>query len=160
MTPSPADPALLTRLLTRAVDAVARADAGDFDGAGAELAGFDADQARTVLGWVLRQGLEERHPDGLDADDLREAVARTARAAGWFPALDARILVLVLTAALGEHPDPEEVPRLGHALVLQHSLLLVHDLVAAGGAPAGPPLRRRIDAALAEVRRAETVEMP
>jgi hypothetical protein len=156
VSPTPADPALLTRLLTRAVDAVARADAADFDAAGADLAGFDADQARIVLGWVLRQGLEERHPDGLDADDLRDAVATAAGGATWFPALDARILVVVLTAALGEHPDPEEVPRLGHALVLQHSLLLVHDLVTAGG----PPLRRRIDAALAEVRRAETMEMP
>ena len=156
MSPVPADPALLTRLLTRAADAAARADADGFAAAGAELAGFDAEQARTVLGWVLRQALEERHPDGLDADDLRAAVTSTARAAGWFPALDARILVVVLTAALGEHPDPEELPRLDHALVLQHSLLLVHDLVAAGG----PPLRGRIDAARAEVRRVETVELP
>jgi len=156
VSPTPADPALLVRHVTRAVDAVERADADEFASAGAELAGFDADQARIVLGWVLRQTLEERHPDGLDADDLRDAVATTARAVGWFPALDARILVVVLTAALGEHPDPEEIPRLGHALVLQHSVLLVHDLAPAGG----PSLRQRIDAALGEVRRAETMEMP
>jgi hypothetical protein len=156
VSPAPADPALLVRLVTRAVDAVARRDADDFAATGAELAGFNADQGRIVLGWVLRQTLEERHPDGLDADDLREAVVRTAGTAEWFPGLDARILVVVLTAALGEHPDPEEIPRLGHALVLQHSVLLVHDLVAAGG----PPLRRRVEAALAEVRRAETMEMP
>jgi hypothetical protein len=147
VSPTPADPAHLLRLVTNAVDAVARADADDFAAAGTALAGFDADQARIVLGWVLRQTLEEQHPDG---------VLRTAGTAGWFPALDPRILVVVLTAALGEHPDPEEIPRLGHALVLQHSVLLVHELVTAGATP----LRRRVDAALAEVRRAETMEMP
>ncbi len=151
---SSADPALLLRLVTRAVDAVG--DAGGFAGASAELARFDAEQARVVLGWVLRRALEERHPDGLDADDLRDAVAATARAAQWFDGLDPRILVVVLTAALGEHPDPEEVPRLGHALVLQHSLLLVHDLATGPGRP----LRRALDAALSEVHRAETMEMP
>ena len=156
MSPTPADPAHLLRLVTNAVDAVARADADDFAAAGTALAGFDADQARIVLGWVLRQALEEQHPDGLDADDLRDAVLATAGTATWFTELDPRILVVVLTAALGEHPDPEEIPRLGHALVLQHSVLLVHELVAGGATP----LRRRLDAALAEVRRAETMEMP
>ena len=156
MSPAAADPALLVRLLTRAVEAAARCDADAFAAAGTELAGFDAEQARVVLGRVLRQSLEEHHPDGLDADDLRDAVTATAGAAGWFPGLDARILVVVLTAALGEHPDPEEIPRLGHALVLQHAVLLVHHLVTAGGTP----LRRHVDAALAEVRRAETVELP
>lgn len=151
---SSADPTTLVRLVTRAVEAVG--DAPAFAAASADLARFDAEQARVVLGWVLRQALEERHPDGLDADDVRDAVAATARAAAWFEALDPRILVVVLVAALGEHPDPEELPRLGHELVLQHSLLLVHD-VATGP---GRPLRRALEAALGEVRRAETMEMP
>lgn len=151
---TPADPTVLIRLVTRAVDAAAQADAGAFAAASAELARFDAEQARVVLGWVLRQTLEQRFPDGLDADDVRAAVAGTTRAAPWFEALDPRILVVVLTAALGEHPDPEEIPRLGHALVLAHSVLLVHELVTPRG------LRRALDSALAEVRRAETMEMP
>lgn len=156
MSPAPTDPSLLTRLVTRAVEAAGRGDAEGFSAATTDLAAFDAEQARVVLGWVLRQALEEQHPDGLDADDVRTAVAGTARGAAWFTALDPRILVVVLVAALGEHPDPEEVPRLGHALVLQHSVLLVHDLATGPGRP----LRRALDAALAEVRRAETMEMP
>lgn len=156
MSPAPTDPTLLTRLVTRAVDAAARADADGFATACTDLAGFDAEQARVVLGWVLRQALEGRHPDGLDADDVREAVAATARGAAWWADLDPRVLVVVLVAALGEHPDPEELPRLGHALVLQHSLLLVHDLATGPGRPLG----RALAAALAEVRRAETMEMP
>ncbi|WP_432560806.1 hypothetical protein [Kineococcus sp. SYSU DK003] len=156
MSPAPADPALLVRLITRAVEAVARTDAAAFAEAGGELARFEPEQARVVLGWVLRRALEEQHPDGLDADDLRAAVTATARAAGWFGGLEPRILVVVLTAALGEHPDPEEIPRLGHQLVLQHSLLLVHDLVPG----TGRSLRAFLDTALAEVRRAETMELP
>jgi hypothetical protein len=156
VSPSPADPALLVRLVTRAVAAVDAGDAAEFAEAGTALAHFDAEQARTVLGWVLRQALEASHPDGLDADDVRAAVLTTARGAAWFADLDPRILVVVLTAALGEHPDPEEIPRLGHALVLQHSVLLVRD-VATGP---GRPLRRALEQALAEVRRAETMEMP
>ncbi|WP_344478319.1 hypothetical protein [Kineococcus aurantiacus] len=144
----------MSRLVTRAVEAVG--DAEGFARATGDLAGFDAEQARVVLGHVLRQALEEQHPGGLDADDVRDAVAATARAAGWFDALDPRVLVVVLVAALGEHPDPEELPRLGHALVLQHSVLLVHDLATGPGRP----LRRALETALAEVRRAETVEMP
>jgi hypothetical protein len=151
---SSADPALLARLVVRAVESVGEAEG--FAQASGELARFDAEQARVVLGWVLRGALEERHPDGLAGDDVREAVTATARAAGWFAGLDPRILVVVLVAALGEHPDPEEIPRLGHELVLQHSLLLVHDLAVGPGRP----LRRSLDAALAEVRRAETMEMP
>lgn len=145
---------MLVRLVTRAVEAAAGADAAAFAAASGDLARFDAEQARVVLGWVLRQTLEERSPDGLDADDVRAAVAGTAGSAAWFAALDPRILVVVLTAALGEHPDPEEIPRLGHALVLAHSVLLVHELVTPRG------LRRALESALAEVRRAETVELP
>jgi len=156
VSPAPADPALLVRLITRSVEAVDAEDGEAFADASGALAGFDAEQARIVLGWVLRQALEATHPDGLDADDLRSAVVATAQGAGWFTSLDPRILVVVLTAALGEHPDPEEIPRLGHALVLQHSLLLVREIATGPGRP----LRRALDTALAEVRRAETMEMP
>ncbi len=150
------DPSTLRRLTARAVEAAAAQDAAAFSAAAGELAALDAEQVRTVLGWVLRGALEELHPDGLDGDDVRAAVTATARAAGWWPGLDPRVLVVVLTAALGEHPDPEELPRLPHALVLPHSLLLVHDLVAA----TRRPLQRHLETALAEVRRAETMELP
>ncbi|WP_432537692.1 hypothetical protein [Kineococcus arenarius] len=151
------DPAVLTRTLTSAVRALAADDGEGFGRAGAALAAFDADAARTVLGRVLRGALEELHPDGLDADDLRAVVQRCARSApAWFTPLDPHLLVLALTGALGEHPEVAEVPRAPHEAVLRHAVLLVADLVAA----TGRPLARHLEAALAEVRRAETVEMP
>ncbi|MCI2239822.1 hypothetical protein MO973_37350 [Paenibacillus sp. TRM 82003] len=151
------DPAVLTRTLTSAVRALAADDGGAFEDAGAALAAFDAEAARTVLGWLLRGALEELHPDGLDADDLRAVVERCARSApAWFTGLDPHLLVLALTGALGEHPEVAETPRAPHEAVLRHALLLVADLVAA----TRRPLSRHVEAALAEVRRAETVEMP
>ncbi|WP_337062516.1 hypothetical protein [Kineococcus sp. G2] len=151
------DPAVLERALTRAVRALAAGDDATFGEAAAALAAFDADAARTVLGWVLRGALEELHPDGLDADDLRAVVERCARSApSWFAGLEPHLLVLALTGALGEHPEVAEVPRAPHEAVLRHALLLVADLVGA----TRRPLVRHVQAALAEVRRAETVEMP
>ena len=159
VSPSPrtTDPAVLTRALTGAVRALGADDAGAFAERCAALAAFDPDAARTVLGRVLRGALEELHPDGLDADDLRAVVQRCARSApAWFAGPDPQLLVVALVGALGEHPEAEEVPRAPHEAVLRHALLLVADLVAA----TGRPLARHLGAALAEVRRAETVEMP
>ncbi|NAZ86386.1 hypothetical protein, partial [Kineococcus indalonis] len=155
--PRTTDPAVLTRALTSAVRALGADDAAAFEEAGAALAAFDADAARTVLGHVLRGALEELHPDGLDADDLRALVERCARSApAWFGGLDPQLLVVALVGALGEHPEAGEVPPAAHAAVLRHALLVVADVVAA----TRRPLARHLEGALAEVRRAETVEMP
>ncbi|WP_432495112.1 hypothetical protein [Kineococcus gypseus] len=155
--PRTTDPVALTRALTRAVAALGADDPEGFEAASVALAAMDAGQVRTVLGRVLRGALEELHPDGLDADDLRAVVQRCTRSApAWFPALDPQLLVVALVGALGEHPEEGEAPRAPHEAVLRHGLLLAADVVPR----TGRPLRAHLDAALAEVRRAETVEMP
>ena len=156
MAPEAADPAVLTRALTAAVDAARAQQRGGFEEAVAALARFDAEQFRSILGWLLRSALEELHPDGLDADDLREVVLRVGAASGWWPELEPQLLVVVLTGAFGEHPEPGDLPRTAHEVVAAHSVLVVADLVAATRGP----LARHLASALAEVRRAETVEMP
>lgn len=153
----PTSPARLTSTVLAASDAAAAADGAAFTEAVTALAALDPDQVRTVLGWVLRGALEELHPDGLDADDLREVVGRVARGAlPWFAGTDPQVLVVALTGAFGEHPEQDGEVRLPHATVVAHSVLLAQDLARAGRRP----LARHLEAALAEVRRAETVEMP
>jgi hypothetical protein len=92
-------------------------------------------------------------------------------AAGWFPAVDAEVLVILLAGALGIHQpdaippgdlrpeDPEPAPeprRLSALEVASHAPLLIADLLAGSGRP----LSRYLDAAFAEIYRAETIEMP
>lgn len=150
-------PARLSSTVLAAASAATAADADAFAEAVTALAALDEDQVRTVLGWVLRGALEEQHPDGLDADDLREVVGRVSRAAlPWFTGTDPQVFLVVLTGAFGEHPEADGEPRLPHPAVVAHSVLLADDLARAGGRP----LARHLDAALAEVRRAETMEMP
>lgn len=150
-------PARLSATVLAAGSAAADADEAAFTEAVTALSALDADQVRTVLGWVLRGALEELHPDGLDADDLREVVGRVARASlPWFSGTDPQVLVVALTGSFGEHPEADGEPRLPHPDVVAHSVLLAQDLARASGRP----LAAHVDAALAEVRRAETVELP
>ena len=153
----PTSPATLTSTVLAAASAASAADGDAFTEAVAALSALDEDQVRTVLGWVLRGELEELHPDGLGADDLREVVGRVSRAAlPWFPGTDPQVCVVALTGAFGEHPEADGEPRLPHPGVVAHSVLLAEDLARASGRP----LARHLEAALAEVRRAETMEMP
>lgn len=150
-------PARLSASVLAAAQAADAQDEAAFTEAVTTLSALDEDQVRTVLGWVLRGALEELHPDGLDADDLRDVVGRVAREAlPWFTGTDPQVLVVALTGAFGEHPEADGEPRLPHPGVVAHSVLLARDLARAGGRP----LARHLDAALAEVRRAETMEMP
>jgi hypothetical protein len=125
-----------------------------------------------ALGAVLRSLLEETHPDGLSGEDVQTVLEDCVRsAAGWFPAVDAEVLVILLAGALGIHQpdaippgdlrpeDPEPAPeprRLSALEVASHAPLLIADLLAGSGRP----LSRYLDAAFAEIYRAETIEMP
>jgi hypothetical protein len=119
----------------------------------ARLATLDAEQVRLVLSGVLRPLLEDLHPDGLTGDDLRAAVEGCLRrVAGWAPAADPQVLVVVLAGAFGVHPDDEARPEAAAAEAARHACLLVADLLAASGTR----LRPYLDAAFVEIARAQT----
>jgi hypothetical protein len=137
---------LLADCSTSAVAAALAANRGDFLRATDRLAGLDPEQVGLVLGAVLRSLLEDLHPDGLASEDAQEVIVRCARsAADWFPEVDVNALVLVLSGALGIHPqDDEPVPVLPLD-VARHSPLMVADLLTAGGRTFSPYLHRALD---------------
>ncbi|HEX3815174.1 MAG TPA: hypothetical protein VHX59_20255 [Mycobacteriales bacterium] len=141
--------------ITEAERCASAAEPASFAEAAGTLALLDQSQVRIVLGDLVRMLLEERHPDGLSTDDIRDLLERCSRsAAPWFPAVDPNVLVVVLTGALGmQDPEAAGAPPLA---VAQHATLLIADLRAV----AGRPLQGYLDSALAEIARAETIEMP
>lgn len=142
------------------VDAIAAAQAGDADAfadATGRLLAAESDRVRAVHSSMVRELLEATNPDGLTGEAVQDVLARTARtAAAWLPGLDAGALAVVLTGSLGVTDYDEDTIRVGWSVVLPHALLVVTDLLAAAKAPADVFLRR----AVAEIARAETVEMP
>ncbi len=140
--------------------AVAAAQARDlaaFDEAGAELAGLDPQQVGVVFGAVVRALLEDLHPDGLTGDDIRGVLEQCVRSASqWWPAVDANVIVVLLTGALGVHQFDDGAAPLSAAAMARHGAVLTADLLAASGQPLQPYLA----AVFAEIARAETVEQP
>jgi hypothetical protein len=159
VSPLPLPPAAraVAEACTRAVDAATAQDAESYADAVARLVTLDRERVNEVLGAVVRRLLEELHPDGLDADDAQQALERAVRAViGWFPQVDVTALVVVLGGSLGLHPEDGQAPPVTPLDVARHAPLLVADLLAARHRP----LRPYLDAAFAEIARAETVEMP
>src|SRR4051812_22745497 len=93
-----------------AVEAARAKDAEAYDEAAERLAGLDPEQTGRVLGAVVRTLLEERHPDGLDGDDIRAALEHAVRAAGAWRDVDPQVMVVLLVGALGIHETDEEAP--------------------------------------------------
>jgi hypothetical protein len=146
------------RAISEAVPAaVAAARAGDgagFTEALGPLSTVDPSRVALLLGWTVRALLEELHPDGMDGEDLRAVLTGCATAAGhWESEVDPSVLLVVLTGALGLS-DPDEQPVLPPAAVARNAVLLLAHLL--GQRPAA----HYLDAAFAELQRAETVEMP
>jgi hypothetical protein len=149
--------------MARAVDAaVSAAQAGDataFAAAGADLSRVDPEQLAVVLGTVTRSLLERSHPDGLDTDDA-EHVMRSCltAAAAWYEELDGSALLVALAGALGIYaePEPGEPPPPAGAAVVTHGVLLIASQLTVLRQPLPPVL----DAALRELQRAQTVELP
>jgi hypothetical protein len=160
-------------------DAIAATQAGDtaaFDNACSRLLLADPEHVRVILGDTVRLLLEEVLPDGLDGDDLREIIHRSAgSAAPWFPSVDPGVMVVVLSSALGIHPDTPPDPSTGEerapvlddpwdavpprpsaVAVTQHAVVLLADLLSVRGRP----LRGYLEAAFTEMARRETVEQP
>ncbi len=142
------------------LDAVASAGAADPDAyasATHRLAGLDPEQVRVVLGAVVRLLLEELYPRDPDGDDLVETLSDCYRSASaWWPHTDPNALVILLSGALGNHELDEDQPALAPANMAGTAPLLVAALLARRGTP----LSGYLTASLAEISRAETVELP
>lgn len=158
-------------------DAVSAAQSHDLEAlqeAAAQLAACDSEHVGIVLGAVVRSLLEVSYPDGLTGDDAHDVLKGCLTSAiGWFPDVDASVLIVLLTGALGIHEtgiqqtpgshdsdgihEQEEQPRPPSGRdIAMHAPLLVADLVSAGRRP----LAGYLMAAFAEIERAETIEMP
>ncbi len=106
---------------------------------------------------MLRSLLEDLHPDGLASDDAQDVIVRCARsAAGWFPEVDVDALVLVLSGALGLHPQEDEPLPVTPLDVARHAPLMVADLLTAGDRSYPPYLH----AALTGIAVAEANDLP
>jgi hypothetical protein len=142
-----------------AVSAAQAGEAAAFADATGELSRLDREQLAVLLGTVTRDLLERSHPDGLDSDDVEHVLRSTLKlAAGWYEELEGDALVLALTGALGisAEPDPDEPPRPAGPAVVAHGLLLIADQLRVLAQPLAPFL----NAALSELMRAQTVELP
>jgi hypothetical protein len=150
-------PAGLRRAITEAVDAALARDAERFADAAGRLAVQDPQRLVLVQAWVLRSLLEQLHPDGLSSADAQDVLRRCLlSAADWQAEADPGVLVQVLTGALGLSDPDEAAAAAGPAALSSGAALLIADLLSV----AGGPLAGYLDAALAELERAETIEMP
>ena len=162
-------------LATAIVGAVAAAQAQDgdrFDELTADLRGPMAQHVDTVLSAVVRDLLELQHPDGLAGEDIADVLTQCIEDAIWRTDIEAGTLVVVLLGALGvaesvptddvgegsqESVDDAPIPDPPtEAALRRHALLLVASLCTATGERPIRPVR----AAIAEIHRAETQEMP
>jgi hypothetical protein len=155
-------PARVTALaVDAAVSAAQAGDAAAFTDAIADLSHvdlsrFDREQLAVLLGSVTRDLLERSHPDGLDSDDAEQVLQSCVRStASWYEPLDSDSLIRALTGALGIS-DPDEPPQRDGTAVLTHGLLLIADLLRSLHQQLSPIL----DSALAELMRAQTIELP
>jgi hypothetical protein len=156
--------------VTDGVGAAAAADAEAFEAAARRLALAEPEHVRVVLGGVVRPLLEELHPDGVDADDVRAVTADAVTAAlPWWPAVDAGALVVVVAGALGVHPevfppatDDDGAPREEPAplptpdAITRHALLLVATLLATRGGR----VRTYLERSFTELALAAAAEQP
>ena len=120
------------------------------------LAAHDPTQLRVVLGSVVRSLLETLHPAGLSGADVGEVLSRCVRSAAPWTDVEPAALVVVLTGSLGLLDAEDQPVTLAPSHIARHAPLLIADLLGVSGQHLSPVLV----AALAEVERAETVEMP
>jgi hypothetical protein len=151
--------ARLSALVLETVNAAQSADREGFESATERLIALDrggAGRVSAAQAGVLNQLVEQRHPDGLDGEDARAVLEHAARATlPWLPSLDVNILLTVLAGALGVlDPDAEPYPASPLELA-RHASILIADLL--GPSADAQPL---VDAAIAEIHRAQTIEMP
>lgn len=146
--PPPARP--IAAAVAHAVPAAAAGDAAAFGAAVDDLAALDPAQVGLLLGTLVRVLLEDEHPDGIDAADIRRVVADAVHAcAVWCPDVDPQMLVLLLAGALGVHDQDAEADPPPPATIARHGALLVAALI-------GPrPIADCLLAAVREMERAQ-----
>lgn len=171
--------------VVRAVDAAGGTDSEAYQDAAAAVASLPTAPTGLVLATVTRTLIEELHPDGLDADDVQLVLGRCYRSAHGFlgDAVDVRVLIAVLAAALGIHeagltyqevgpvetatddwpPQPqadEGETATGRpptpAEFAWHAPLVIADLLAASGRRIGPYL----DSAFADLAAGAAMDTP
>lgn len=149
-------PPTVRAIATATDDAVTAArvrSAADFADAIAVLGSEDASRVGLIHAEIVRSLLEELHPDGLTGEDVQDALASAVRsAAEWIPDMDVPGFVEVLTGALGVADTEEKRP----APRAEHAVLVIADLLFRRKVAAEVYIRR----AVAEVQRAQTIEMP
>jgi hypothetical protein len=146
----------MAQAVSAAVSAAQSGDAAGFGEAAGGLSRLDREQVLVLLGSVTRDLLERSHPDGLGADDAEQVLRRCLiSAAAWYGPVDGGALLGALGGALGIS-EPDDSPQLDGEAVLAHGLLLIADLLTVLGQALAPFL----DAALRELMRAQTVELP
>ena len=145
-------------LVTAVQAAVAAAQAADsiaLDEAMGPLARVDPGALSVVLGELTRDLFERALPDGLDADDVGQVLHDVQRGTTlWHAPLDLEVMLVVLSDSLGV-VLVEETPRRAE-VVLRHGVLLTAHLLSR----TGEPLPNALDRSLAELHRAQTMEMP
>ncbi|MFC4067683.1 hypothetical protein [Actinoplanes subglobosus] len=141
--PAPARP--IAAAATAGVEAVRAGDHAALGEAVADLAALDVARTGLVLGTAVRLLLEDGHPDGLAAEDVRAALASCVRS---WPDADPQVVLWLLAAALGVL-DEDGAPPPKPDVLARHAAVLLADLLA------GRPIAPWWTAALAEIERAQ-----
>lgn len=169
--------------VARSVDAAGGTDSEAYRDAAAAVASLPTAPTGLVLATVTRTLIEELHSDGLDADDVQLVLGRCYRGAHGLlgDAVDVRVLIAVLAAALGIHeagltylevgpietatddwpPQADEGDMATGrpptpAEFAWHAPLVIADLLAAGGRRIGPYL----DTAFADLAAGAAMDTP
>ncbi|OQQ25005.1 hypothetical protein A4U94_23445 [Prescottella equi] len=153
----PTTPRQIAVTTDAAINAARSADGEQFVEKIENLTLLPFEQVTLVHAGVVRALLEDLHPDGFSGDDIQDALTRVAGAAlVWLPGLDISALAAVLTGSLGLTEMSDDAQRIGQSEYLRSAVLVMTDLLAtADASPHG-----YLKAAIAEIARAETVEMP
>ncbi|MGC0366135.1 hypothetical protein ABH922_004119 [Rhodococcus sp. 27YEA15] len=140
-----------------ALTAVRSAQRDALDDAVDELRGLSFEQVSSVHAAIVRELLEDTHPDGLSSEDVQDALTSCARATiVWLPDLDVQALAAVYTGALGISDLEDDSFRVGHGAYLRSAVLVIGNLsTVSKKSPAAYVTR-----AIGEIARAQTIEMP
>lgn len=160
----------IAKSVSAALDAARDRDADGLARATDDLAALPYGHAEAVHSALVRNLLEDTHPGGLSGDDAHALVQGVVAAhPEWAATLDRTALIMVVLGALGvdidpaffagDNQDPEdlpEVPRLTAVESARYATLVIDALLAKTDGRGAPYIRAAID----EIARAETVEMP